>query len=153
MRLRTFLARFRRVATPGAAVAAVPADRTGEPTVELAPVLTRLTGVQDEASEIRAGAAEEAAAVVRRAARQAGDIVADARERTERVRTEAAASASAAARREEIVLLAAGRSAAEQVRRRAGERIPALADRVTEYALGRPDGVGSGAWAPGGSPV
>ncbi|MFB7462928.1 hypothetical protein ACFCZ1_05375 [Streptomyces sp. NPDC056224] len=153
MRLRTFLARFRLMGTPGAAVAAVPADRTGDPAAELAPVLGRLTGVLDEASEIRARAEDEAAALVRRAARQAADIVADAEGRAGRVRAGAAAAALAEARREEIALLAVGRSTAEQVRRRSVERIPGLADRVAGYALGRPDGVGSDEWAPGGSPV
>ncbi|MEU3077042.1 hypothetical protein [Streptomyces laurentii] len=153
MRLRTFLARFRLMGAPGAAVVAVPDDRAGDPAAELGPVLSRLTGVQEQASEIRARAGDEAAALLREAARQAADIVADAQEQAGRVRTEAMASALAAARREEIALLAAGRSAAEQVRRRAGERIPGLADRVAGYALGRPDSLGSDAWAPGGSPV
>ncbi|MFJ5830623.1 hypothetical protein [Streptomyces sp. NPDC093089] len=138
---------------PGAAVVAVPADRTVDPAAELGPVLSRFTGVQEEASEIRARAGDEAAALVRAAARRAADLVAGAQEQAGRVRAEAVASALVAARREEIALLAAGRSAAEQVRTRAGERIPGLADRVAEYALGRPDGSGSDAWASGGSPV
>ncbi|MFF6772903.1 hypothetical protein ACFY8W_04995 [Streptomyces sp. NPDC012637] len=153
MRLRTFLARFRLVGAPGAAVAAVPADRTGDPAAELDPVLARLAGAQEEASEIRARAGDEAAALVREAARQAAGIVADAQEQAGRVRAEAVASALAAARREETALLAAGRSAAEQVRTRAAVRIPGLADRVAEYALGRLDTTGSDEWAPGGSPV
>ncbi|MFE1228509.1 hypothetical protein [Streptomyces sp. NPDC058745] len=115
-------------------------------------MLSRLTGVQEEVPEIRARAGDEAAALVRAAARRASDIVADAQQ-AGRVRAEAVASALVAARREEIALLAAGRSAAEQVRTRAGERIPGLADRVAEYALGRPDSSGSDAWASGGSPV
>ncbi|MFE1409276.1 hypothetical protein ACFW6F_00380 [Streptomyces sp. NPDC058746] len=153
MRLRTLLARFRLMGTPGAAVVAVPADRTGDPAAELAPVLSRLTGVQEQASEIRARARGEADAIVRRAARQAAGIVADAEGRASRVRAEAVAAALTEARREETALLAAGRSAAAQVRRRADERIPGLADRVAEEALGRLDGEGSDAWAPGGSPA
>ncbi|MEV6327840.1 hypothetical protein [Streptomyces sp. NPDC051909] len=153
MRLRSFLARFRRVGAPGAAVVAVPADRAVDPAAELGPVLARLAGVQEEASEIRALAGDEAAALVRTAARRAAEIVADAQEQAVRVRAEAVASALAAARREETALLAAGRSAAERVRARADERIPGLADRVAEYALGRLDTMGSDEWAPGGSPV
>ncbi|MEU8617815.1 hypothetical protein [Streptomyces sp. NPDC048623] len=167
MRLRSFLARFRFMGAPGAAVAAVPTDRTGDPAAELAPVLTRLMDVQEEAAEIRARAAEEAAAIMRRAARRAAEMAADAEGRARRAREEAMAAALTEARTEEAALLAAGRSAAERVRRRAGERIPGLADRVAEDALGRLeggrldggrlhggrlDGEGGTAWAPGGSP-
>ncbi|MFH8775817.1 hypothetical protein ACIF83_18535 [Streptomyces sp. NPDC085866] len=135
MSLRDFLERFRPVGTPGASATGVPADRAAERAAELEPTLAQLTGVQQEAADIRA-AAEVAAETVRRdTARQAERLVAAARERAPETRRQAAEPLLREARQEARTVRAAGDRAASAVRERAAERMPDLVERAVADAL------------------
>jgi vacuolar-type H+-ATPase subunit H len=149
--LRDFLLRFRPASTPGPAAAGVPADRTAELAAELQPPLALLEDTERQAQAIREAAARQAEEIRQAAERQAAEILAEARTRAGQVRQETADRARAVGEAEARRLLAAGERAAELVRRRAEERMPALVERVVADVLSAADD-GRSRWAPGGSP-
>lgn len=103
--LRAFLARLRPSAAPGAAAAAgVPADRVGELTAELEPVLALLADDERAADRVRADADVAAAACLRAAAARADAIIADAHREAaaELAAMRACAQAEAATHRDEV---------------------------------------------------
>jgi cell division septum initiation protein DivIVA len=98
--LRELLLRFRPSGAPGSAtIAAVPADRAAEREAEPSPVFADLAASETQAADIRARAAAEAQRTRHDAARQAEQIMAEAREgavreregATRRARTESEA--------------------------------------------------------------
>lgn len=94
--LSDILRRFRPAAAPGpAAPPGVPVDRTAESAAELAPVFAALDPAVEEADRRGVAARAEADRRRRRAAEEAGRILADAQSRVEAVRSEAAATALA----------------------------------------------------------
>ncbi|MGK4585292.1 hypothetical protein [Kitasatospora sp. HPMI-4] len=139
MRVRDFLARFRPTGTPGAAATGVPADRAAELAAELGPSLNQLTQAQNEAATIRADAADRAEQVRREAAEQAAELIAQARAGAPKVREEAGAAVRRSVEAEVARLLDAAERSAEQVRRRARERMPALVDRIAAEAFRPPE--------------
>jgi hypothetical protein len=99
--VRDFLERLRPSGTPGAAsLSGVPADRVGERSAELEPVLARLSDVLAEAARIRQEASVAAAARVATAAERARALVSSARRSAEAERRAAAAHARAQAEAE-----------------------------------------------------
>lgn len=92
--VRDFMERLRPSGTPGAAtVSAVPADRVGERSAEIEPVLARLAAVQAEAFAIRHAAEAEAQRRKDAAAESARAIVEAAHREAEAERQTAAAAA------------------------------------------------------------
>jgi vacuolar-type H+-ATPase subunit H len=141
--LRDFLSRFRPAGAPGAARAAVPADRRRLLEAELDPVLTLLDDVDDEC-----------AAVVRQARQDAGQIIAAARARATALEERTRRRAAAAHRRTAAEVLAAARAEAadtmsgaarqaEATRELARQRLPGLAQRAVALVRDlRDDGPG-----------
>jgi hypothetical protein len=125
-RARDFLARFRPVGTPGAAVSAgVPADRVADASAELEPLFAMLADTEAEADRIRASADQRIAESQRLAAVHAAEMVAQARLRADAERADAAAKARAVADREAAQQLAAAEAQAARVRQSADERMEA----------------------------
>ncbi|MEU7166729.1 hypothetical protein AB0A70_19140 [Streptomyces morookaense] len=161
---RDFLARFRPAGAPGA-VTGIPADRSAEVTAELQRPLSQLDAAAAEARAVREAAAAEAERIRSRGRQRAEEITERARAEAGRVRREAADAARAAAAVHAAEAAAAGERDAALTRRRAQERLPALADRVVADVLrdiaayparppapaDDPDG-GRGRWERDGSP-
>ncbi len=125
-RARDFLARFRPVGTPGAAVSAgVPADRVAEASAELEPLFAMLTDTEAEADRIRASADRRIAESHRLAAERAADVLAQARLRADAERADASAHARATADQEAAQQLAAAAAAAARIHQAAEERMDA----------------------------
>ncbi|MGW2374730.1 MULTISPECIES: hypothetical protein [Kitasatospora] len=150
-RFRDFLARFRPAGTPGAPTVGVPADRAAELAAELEQPLGGLAQAQAEAAAIRAEAAAEAERIRQEAVRNAERIVELAHARALRVRAEAAAVAGHAASARAAELAADAEQAADRIRSRARERMPALADRAAALALEPADDPGRHRWQQAGS--
>jgi len=133
--VRDFLERLRPSGTPGAAtVSAVPADRVGERSAEIEPVLARLAAAQAQASAIRQAAEVEAHQRKDAAAEQARAIVATARREAEAERQTAAATTRARAETESRDLLGDAAQEASAVARAAGARQASFAERVLTRA-------------------
>jgi hypothetical protein len=125
-RARDFLARFRPVGTPGAAVSAgVPADRVAEASAELEPLFAMLADTEAETDRIRASADQRIAESHRLAAERAADVLAQARLRADAERADAAAEARAVADQEAAQQLAAAAAEAARIRQAAEERMDA----------------------------
>lgn len=125
------LQRFRPAGAPGAAAAAgVPVDRVAEVEAELAPVFLLLEEVERACARIREQGATEAENRRRAALAAVDRVLAEAHEQA------AVEHANSALRRrrqhddERRQLLAAAAREADEVRRRARERMPGLIDRV-----------------------
>jgi hypothetical protein len=127
----TFLNRFRRAGTPGAAArAGVPVDRAAEAAAELQAVLALLVEAESTGAEIRQRAERDAEELRERARATAADLVAEARARAAAERADAAAAARAGCLAESAQLTAeAGRRAAAR-RELAEERLPGYVARV-----------------------
>lgn len=133
--VRDFLERLRPSGTPGAAtLSGVPADRVGERSVELGPVLAQLDDVQAEASRIRHAAGVEAQHRKDVAVEQARAIVAVARHAAEAERGEAEAKARSQAVTESRGSLAEAVREAAAVAEAARARESGLVDRVVSLA-------------------
>ncbi|MEV7391856.1 MULTISPECIES: hypothetical protein [unclassified Streptomyces] len=143
MSLRDFLERFRPAGTPGAAVTGVPPDRAAERAAELAPALTRLTAVQEEAARIRAAGQEAAETIRRDAGREAEGIVAAAREQAPEVRQQTAEPVVRDALREADAVRAAGDRAADAVRESGRAGLPSLVDDAVARTLRPTAGTGA----------
>jgi hypothetical protein len=125
-RARDFLARFRPVGTPGAAVSAgVPADRVAEASAELEPLFAMLADTEAETDRIRASADQRIAEGHRLAAEHAADVLARARLRADAERADAAAVARAAADQEAARELAAAAAEVARIRQAAEEQVDA----------------------------
>jgi len=139
--LGDILRRFRFHGVPGApSTIGVPADRTAELEAELTPVLAALDDSQRRAIELVSMAEHQAAQRRAAATEQGRRVIANARARAGPARAEAAAERLAVAEPERTKVLSTGVSEAERIWRLAGERTPALADRVVALvlALGAP---------------
>jgi vacuolar-type H+-ATPase subunit H len=133
--VRDFLERLRPSGTPGAAtVSAVPADRVGERSAEIEPVLARLAAVQAQGAAIRQAAEVEAQQRKDAAAEQARALVATAHREAEAERQMVAATTRARAEKESRDLLADATQEASAVARAAGARQSSFADRVLTRA-------------------
>ncbi|MFE6685875.1 hypothetical protein ACFVFQ_05285 [Streptomyces sp. NPDC057743] len=130
--LRDLLMRFRPVSTPGAAAVGVPADRSAELTAELTPPLSQLDGTAAEADAIRAAAHRAADRIRQDAAHRAADLATRAAAHAERVRAQAADRQQERARRAAAEISAEGERARGALRHHAAERIPSMADRLTD---------------------
>jgi len=135
--VRDFLERLRPSGTPGAAtVSAVPADRVGERSAELEPVLARLQAVQAQAAVIRDRAEVVAQQRKDAAAEEARAIVATAHREAEAERQSATATTRARAESESRDLLADAAREASAVTQTASTRQSSFADRVLTRARG-----------------
>ncbi len=133
--VRDFLERLRPSGTPGAAtVSAVPADRVGERSAELEPVLARLQAVQAQASAIRDRAEVVAQQRKDAAAEEARAIVAAAHREAEAERQSATATTRARAESESRDLLVDAAREASAVAQTASNRQSSFADRVLSRA-------------------
>jgi hypothetical protein len=133
--VRDFLERLRPSGTPGAAtVSAVPADRVGERSAEIEPVLARLAAAQAQAAAIRHAAEVEAQQRRDAAAVQARAIVATAHREAETERQTAAATMRARAEKESCHLLADAAQVAAEVAQAASTRQSSFANRVLTQA-------------------
>ncbi|MGB8380647.1 MAG: hypothetical protein WCG47_05235 [Dermatophilaceae bacterium] len=133
--VRDFLERLRPSGTPGAAtISAVPADRVGERSAELEPVLARLEAVQAEASLIRQAAEVVARQRKHAAVEEARVVIATARRAVDAERRDAAAKARARAEAESRDLLADAVRDASAVAEAARTRQSGFVDRVISQA-------------------
>ena len=133
--VRDFLERLRPSGTPGAAtISAVPADRVGERSAELEPVLVRLEGVHAEVSRIRHVADVEAELRTDAAVEEARAIVAAAHRAAEAERRDAAGKARSRAAAESRDLLADAIREASAVAETTRARRPGFVDRVLSEA-------------------
>ena len=133
--VRDFLERLRPSGTPGAAtISAVPADRMGERSAELEPVLARLEDVFAEVSSIRHAAEVKAQQRRDAAVEQAGAIVAAARRAAEAERRDAAAKTRAQADAENRDALADAVREASAVAATARARQSGFVHRVLRQA-------------------
>jgi hypothetical protein len=127
-RLRDFLQRFRPAGAPGAAAAAVPADRRTELAAELEPIFARFSAFEEERGRLLAAAADAADRLRAAGREQAAALVADARGRSAAERAAAAAQVRSAGAAGDAALVAEARAEAEAVRQRAVARLPVLVD-------------------------
>lgn len=157
--LHDYLDRFRSASAPGAGRTGVPADRSAELEAELTAVLALLDGVHAQCAGIVAQACRDAGQIVAAAREEAAAVTADADRRARAARDEAAREVLAAARAEAAGIAARAGQQASRVRDRAGERIPALASKAVGLArglqtepatsaAGRPDLPGLPGWSP-----
>lgn len=125
------LRRFRPAGAPGAAAAAgVPVDRVAEVEAELAPVFLLLEEVERACARIRERGAAEAGERRRAALAAADRVLAQAREQGAVERADGALRRRRQHDDERRQLLAAAVREADEVRRRARERMPDLIDQV-----------------------
>jgi hypothetical protein len=130
------LRRFRLMAVPGpAAVAAVPADRREVLRMELAPVFAALRAPNEGASATVAHAEAEGQVRRTRAAEEASDIVATARDTTRDARAEAAEELLARAANERRDLLEAAQRRATAIGDRAERGIQPAVDELVRRVL------------------
>jgi vacuolar-type H+-ATPase subunit H len=108
----------------------VPADRSRELEVELSPVLALLEGVDAECMRIVARARRDAGQMIAAARDEAAAEFADADQRARSARNEVMREIVAGARAEADAAVAEAARQASRERELAGERIPALADRA-----------------------
>ena len=130
--LRDFLSRFRPAGTPGAARAAVPADRSRELETELSPVLAQLAGTDTECGRLVDQARRDAGQTMAQAQAEAAAITAAAGKRAETIREEAARQAMAAARDEAAAAVRDAQRQADQTRELARQHMPALVSRAVD---------------------
>jgi hypothetical protein len=134
--LGEILRRYRFHGVPGApAAVGVPADRTGERSVELNPVFGALEDIQRQASDLEALARRDAARRRADAVEQGRRVVAEARAAADSARAAAAAELIARADDERSRLLAAARLEADRIGRVAAVRTPVLVDEAVRRAL------------------
>jgi hypothetical protein len=123
-RAKDFLARFRPVGSPGAAVSVgVPADRVAEAGAELEPLFELLADTEAEIDRIRASADQRIAESHQLAAERAAEVIAQARLLADAERADASARARAAADREDEQERTAAEAQAAQIRQSANERM------------------------------
>lgn len=133
-----FLRHFRG-GVPGApSVAGVPVDRRAELERELAPVFAALDDAQRDAGRIVADARDAAAAARARAEAGAAGIVAQARAGQSAEQQTAAATRMAATRTACAAIAAAADADAERIRRAAAAQTPALIDAIVAQLLAEP---------------
>ena len=117
----------------------MPRDRVSEIAAELAPVFDSLADVSVEAYRLRNEAQDLAGGRRQEAADRAGDIVAESGNRMAEVRATAATAHLDEAARRQAAALAQGRRLADQVGRRAAERLPVfvtlVVDAVSAYGI------------------
>jgi hypothetical protein len=129
---RDFLDRFRPAGAPGSATArGIPVDRAAAAAAELMPLLVLLDDVQDEAEQLRRAAGTRAATMLRAGELEAVEIVSRAREGAEAVAAQAASRTVAAAGDDR---LGGASPAADDIRTRAAQRMPAYVDRAVACA-------------------
>ncbi len=122
-----FLARFRPVGSPGAASrVGVAVDRAGELSRELEPVLTMLAATQAECERIAARAARDARQIMDEARERAAAVTAEAGARADAARTDAAGEAVAAARAQADQAVQDAARQARRARRDTERQISAL---------------------------
>ena len=130
-RAREFLERFRPSGTPGAAARpGVPADRLAERSAELEPVFARLAETEADAATIRAAARREADQRRLQGQERAQAVLATGRHQVAADRAELAAQVRHQASVETAAIISAAHDEADAVRTRAGQRLPAMVDRV-----------------------
>ena len=133
-RVSDLLDRFRPAGAPGPAGAAgVPADRRVAAEDELAPVFATLADVERECAALRDAALGAARERTERAAREAADLIREARDDAEVIRAETTARLRAVGAEELALLLARAEDEAGAVRARAAQRLPALVERVLAH--------------------
>jgi hypothetical protein len=136
-RIRDVLHRFRPAGAPGAPSAAgVPVDRAADVAAELAPVFAELIDTERQCAAIRERAEQTAAATRSAAAEHARAIVAVAGGHVPAERAAAAARVRQSADGEFAAATAAAEREADELRRRAQERLPAAVERVVAYLSG-----------------
>jgi regulator of protease activity HflC (stomatin/prohibitin superfamily) len=122
-----FLARFRPVGSPGAASrVGVAVDRAGELSRELGPVLTMLAATQAECERIAAQAARDARQIMDEARERAAAVAAEAAARADAARTDAAGETVAAARAQADRAVREADGQARRARRGTEQQISAL---------------------------
>jgi vacuolar-type H+-ATPase subunit H len=130
------LRRFRLMAVPGpAAIAAVPVDRSEALRMELEPVFAALRDVNEDVAATVADAEAEGQARRTRAAEEASEIVATARNTTRDARAEAAAVLLAGAADERRDLLNDGRRRATAISDNAEHGIQPAVDELVRRVL------------------
>jgi vacuolar-type H+-ATPase subunit H len=150
--LRDFLSRFRPAGAPGAARAAVPADRERQLAAELEPVLTLLDGPHRECAQIISAARHDAGQIVAAARAEAAALAASARRDADAARREAADRELAAARAGATEISTRAEGEAARVRDLARERMPALVRRSVALVRDLPDSAGPDPAGPGPLP-
>jgi vacuolar-type H+-ATPase subunit H len=137
VRARDILYRFRPAGAPGAAGAAgVPVDRTADLEAELAPVLALLADTEAACDALIEEARQRAATLRARDLESARAVVEAATGEAAAARAAAATSATQAAEVELRTIRDAAAREAEELRRRASERVPGCASRVVELVRG-----------------
>ncbi|MCM4084359.1 hypothetical protein [Paractinoplanes hotanensis] len=150
--LRDLLSRFRAAGAPGAPGAAgMPVDlRTGV-TAELEPVFAALAATTAECERRRAAGATEADLRVDEARRRAAAMISQAEGAAQAARATEAARVHELARTALVAVEGESRAAAEEIARRAADRLPGLVREVVETvrrdiaALENEDGARTGA--------
>ena len=131
--LRDFLDRFRPAGAPGAAArTGVPADRSRELAAELGPMLALLEGADAERERIIVQARRDAGQLMTAARAEAAAITADAGQRAQAARDEAARRMLALAKDEVASTVARAEREAERTRELARQRMPSLVDRAVD---------------------
>jgi hypothetical protein len=147
---RDLLHRFRPAGAPGAAGATgVPAGRGADPTAELLPVFARLTATDRDCALILEQARAAAGQVRAGAADRARALVVAAGQRVDSERAAVAAQARRRGKDESARTLATAAKEAEQVRRRAAERLPSEVEAVLTAVQALVDGSGRDLSSPG----
>jgi vacuolar-type H+-ATPase subunit H len=108
----------------------VPADRSRELESEVAPVLALLADTEAERERLIEQAGRDAEQTVAAARSAAAAIAADAAQRAETVREQAARQVMSVAREQAAGTVADARQQAAQIRELARQRMPALVSRV-----------------------
>lgn len=135
-RVRDLLYRFRPAGAPGAAGSAgVPADRRGDLAAELEPLFAQLVTTERECAEILESAHRDADESRARAGEQARRSVAAARGRLDAERAAAAARMRQPGEPGTGDVIAPSELEVTELRRRAGERMPAYVDLVVASVL------------------
>ena len=133
----------------------MPADRSGELEAELDPVLALLAAVDAECARIVAQARRDAGHIVAAARDEAAGRLADADQRARAARDEAVREVLAGARAEAAAAVADAARQASQERELGAQRLPALVSRAVGLVreLGSPGpGLPAAGAAPQGTP-
>ncbi|MGH3390635.1 MAG: hypothetical protein ACRDOO_17345 [Actinomadura sp.] len=130
--MRDFLERFRPAGAPGAAAAAVPADRRAELAAELEVVFARLGAAERERERLLEVAASDADRIRAEAQAAAAAVVADAREWAGTERATVAARVRTAVLAESAELIAEARCEADAVRQAAEARLAGHVARAVD---------------------
>lgn len=128
--IRAFLERFRPAGAPGAAAAAVPADRRTTLAAELEPVFALLDDAEEECRRLLDEAEARAQSIRRAAGDEAAALVEQAHADAAAERATAAATVRKAAEEEREALAAAAEEEARRIDAVAGERLPDLVARA-----------------------